>query len=380
MTTSLYQFAENVWIGHPANPVTEHNDPQIILCFGSKDLLKDKNTYPAIRKQFPEAQISMCSTAGEIYHDTVLDNTIITVALQFDKTTIHTASINIKDCESSYNAAICLADKLPQKDLNYVMIFSDGSLVNGSELVKGLNAALGKDVLITGGVAGDAANFKSTLVGLNEEPKEGEIVAIGFYGNNLLVTHGSQGGWEMFGIEKEITKSIGNVLYEIDESNALDLYKKYLGPEADNLPGSALLFPLAVTMPGSSIPVVRTILSIDETSKTMTFAGDIPKGSTLRFMKGNFDKITEAASVAAFQTVLANQQEPGFTLLVSCVGRKIILGTRIEEEVEAVSNTFNNKTLLAGFYSYGEISPFDGGGNSQLHNQTMTITSFYELS
>ncbi|UEG48668.1 FIST C-terminal domain-containing protein [Ferruginibacter lapsinanis] len=379
MRTSLYQLAENTWNEHPANNANNKNKAQLVLSFGGKEQLKDKNIYAALKEQFPVAQISMCSTAGEIYHDAVLDNAIIAIALEFEKTAIHTASINISNCACSYDAAIKLADKLPKKDLTYVMIFADGSLVNGSELVKGLNTTLDKDVLITGGIAGDAANFQSTLVGLNEQPKEGEVIAIGFYGDNLLVTHGSRGGWEMFGVEKEITKSADNVLYEIDDSNALELYKKYLGSEAENLPGAALLFPLAITVPGSSTPVVRTILSIDESNNSMTFAGDIPQGASVRFMKSNLAKLTEAAAAAAKQTMLKEYQEPAFTMLVSCVGRKIILGPRIEEEVEAVNETFNNKTLLAGFYSYGEIAPFDEGGYSQLHNQTMTITSFYEL-
>jgi hypothetical protein len=379
MLTSLHQLSENIWETHPSGSIMDNKNAQLVLCFGSKEKLKRVDIFSIIKKKFPSAEVTMCSTAGEIYHDAVLDDSLIAVAMQFNKTKIQVASVNIKDFQNSFDAATDLADKLPKEGLTYIMIFSDGSLVNGSELVKGLNAAVDKNVLITGGLAGDDANFKSTLVGLNEQPKEGEIIAIGFYGKNLVVIHGSQGGWEMFGIEKEITKSVGNVLYEINHYNALELYKKYLGPEVEHLPGSALLFPLAITVPGSSKPVVRTILSIDEDKKSMTFAGDVPQGSKLRFMRVNFDKLTAAASTAAHQTVLKDLDKPGFVLLVSCVGRKLVLGPRTDEEVEAVNDTFGNKTLLAGFYSYGEISPFNEGGNCQLHNQTMTITSFYEL-
>jgi hypothetical protein len=214
---------------------------------------------------------------------------------------------------------------------------------------------------------------------LNEEPSEGNIVMIGLYGTNLRVTHGSQGGCEMFGLEKTVTSSDGNVLLEIDHNNALDLYKKYLGPEARQLPESALLFPLAVTLPGSCKPVVRTILSIDEDRKTMIFAGDVPEGSKVRFMKANLDKVIMAAGTAAGQTLESDGTKPGFSLLISCVGRKLILGPRIEEEIEAVAEALGDQTVLAGFYSYGEIAPFDGEDTCQLHNQTMTITSFYEL-
>lgn len=379
MQTGLFQYSDKKWIINPLNKLTDTNNAQVVLCFGGKDVLKNEEIFSIVKLQFPLAEISMCSTSGEIYDNTVHDNSLVAVAFHFEKTKTFTASVNIKNFENSYDAAMNLANKLPKEDLTYILVLSDGSLVNGSELVKGLNVVKGENVLITGGLAGDGPNFRSTLVGLNQQPAEGEIVAIGFYGKEIRVTHGSQGGWDMFGIEKEITKSSGNVLFEIDKQNALELYKKYLGPDSENLPGSALLFPLSITIPGSSTPIVRTILSINEDEKSMTFAGDVPEGSRVRFMKANFDKLTEAASTAAQQTILNHDDEPDFALLISCVGRKIILGVRTEEEVEAVCNTFSQKTLVSGFYSYGEISPFNEGGSCQLHNQTMTITAFYEL-
>lgn len=377
MKVSLFQLKEDKWF---SNETTENNNCdiyQLILCFAAKEILKRENIYEIVKQKFPGANIAMCSTAGEIYKDVVLNETFVAVAFQFDKTTIASASINITNYENSYKAAEALVKKLPQQGLVNILVFSDGSKVNGSNLVNGLNDSCTKDILITGGLAGDGASFVSTLVGLNEKPVEGNIIAIGFYGDNILVSHGSQGGWEMFGLEKEVTKSNSNILYEVDNKNALDLYKKYLGPDAENLPGSALLFPLSVIIPGSSQPVVRTILSIDETNNSMTFAGDIPVGSKVRFMKGNFDKLTAAASNAAKHTIHENKK-PDFSLLISCVGRKLALGSRIDEEVEAVNELLGSNTTIAGFYSYGEISPFNEGGRCQLHNQTMTITSFYE--
>ena len=378
MKTCLFQFSEQKWVTHPSTPNCNNSDAQLVICFAGKTVLQQENIYKTIKQQFPNAEISMCSTAGEIYHDNVQDNSLVAVSFQFDKTPISTASVNISDYANSYDAAIELAGKLPNEDLKYIMVFSDGSLVNGSELVKGLCAGAGKNVLISGGLAGDDANFKSTLVGLNEQPVEGKIVVIGFYGDNISITHGSRGGWDIFGLEKRVTKSTNNILFEIENQNALDLYKKYLGPEAQNLPAAALLFPLSVIIPDTVKPVVRTILSIDEKQKTMTFAGDVPVGSKVRFMKANFDKITEAAAIAASQSLLNQPAKPTFSLLISCVGRKLILGPRTQDELVAVNKAFGGDTIMAGFYSYGEISPFNEGGNCQLHNQTMTITSFSE--
>lgn len=377
MKTTLFQLSGDNLIAQAGQQTDKA--PQLIMCFAAKDKLANPGIYAILNKKFPGAQIVMCSTAGEIFHESVQDNTLIAAAMQFDNTNIQTAAINIADYPNSYDAAWSLVKKLPLEGIVNILIFSDGSIVNGSELVKGLNDAAGNKVLITGGLAGDGANFNSTLVGLNEQPSQGNIVAVGFYGDKIAVTHGSQGGWDTFGPEREVTRSSGNKLFEIDNKNALELYIRYLGPDADQLPGSALLFPLSVTIPGSPQPVVRTILSIDKELQSMTFAGDIPEGSKVRFMKANFDKLTAAASKAALQTTLGKKGKPEFSLLVSCVGRKLILGGRIDEEVEAVIESLGDATPVAGFYSYGEISPFNDGGDCRLHNQTMTITSFYEL-
>lgn len=378
MKTALYKFSENSWEKDPKSQSVNDENVNLVLCFASKLGLLDEHIYDNFKAKFPSAEIVMSSTAGEIYQERVLDDSVIVVAMQFEKTKIESTSVNIKDYKNTYEAAISLGKTLPKGDLTYILLLADGNLVNGSELVKGLSTQADKNVLTTGGLAGDGANFESTLLGLNNQPSEGEIVAIGFYGNNLTVTHGSQGGWDIFGLKKRVTNSSSNILLELEDQNALDLYKKYLGEESKNLPGSALLFPLSVTIPGATIPVVRTILSINEEDKSMTFAGDIPVGSEVRFMKANFDKIINAASNAADQTKISNNKEPDFSLLISCVGRKLILGSRIDEEIKSVYKSFQGNTIMAGFYSYGEISPVVAGGKCQLHNQTMTITSFYE--
>lgn len=378
MKTSLYQYSEGTWAPHKLNQTDDTLSSNLVLCFSSKSRLKAPTIYEDVKAKFPKADIILCSTAGEIFQEQVCDESFTVVAMSFDTTQVYVKSVNFKDFNNTYAAGMNLAKKLPSENLSYVMVISDGSLVNGSELVKGLATQIPKNVLITGGLAGDGARFESTLVGLNQQAQEGEIVAIGFYGDKLKITHGSQGGWDIFGLEKRITNSSSNVLLELEGQNALELYKKYLGPESKNLPGSSLLFPLSVIIPGATKPVVRTILSINEEDQSMTFAGDVPVGSKVRFMKANFEKITSAAAEAAEFSKSKEKSAPDFSLLISCVGRKLVLGDKIEEEVKAVSQSFDHKTLLGGFYSYGEISPFNDGGDCQLHNQTMTITSFYE--
>lgn len=380
MKCSLKMYRDSLVETIAGDSPADDNIAQLVICMGSKAALGNPKTLSDIRKTYPNAHTAFCSTSGEIFNTEVVDDTIVATVLEFDHTPIKTALVNIASFGTSKEAALALTKALPAEGLRYIMVLADGAKVNGSELVKGFNEGTAPDVLVTGGLAGDGAAFQSTLVGLDKDPEEGNIVAIGFYGENLVISHGSMGGWESFGPERTVTNSIDNKLYEIDGKSALTLYKTYLGDESNNLPSSALLFPLSIVTPENEKPVVRTILSISEEEGSMTFAGDIPSGAKARFMKANFDKLTSAAYDAASQTMRNNSAKPVWSLLVSCVGRKIILGPRTEEEVEAVREFYGPSTLLSGFYSYGEISPLiEEPSGCAFHNQTMTITSFNEL-
>jgi len=382
MKVALSTYKDGKFTTHPNSDQPGNDSVHLVLGFGNRQLLETENLHAKLHHRYPNAQIALWSTAGEIHMESVMDNTVSVTALQMEKTSVQTASVNIRETRGdSREAGKLLAKKLGRgDDMVYVMILSDGSMVNGSQLIRGLHESLGKDVPVTGGLAGDGADFTTTLVGLNEEPVRGTIVTIAFHGKHLRVGHGSMGGWEMFGLERTVTKSQDNVLFEVDDKPVLDLYKNYLGPYAAELPGSALLFPLSVRLsPESEETVVRTILSIDEAANGMVFAGDVPEGAKVRFMKANFDRLIDAASDAAQQTFrdeLGNN--PRLAILISCVGRKIILANRIEEEVEAVRDVFGERTLLTGFYSYGEISPMSASAKCELHNQTMTITTLDE--
>jgi hypothetical protein len=350
---------------------------QLVIVFGSRILLSSPGFYEEIRNQYPKAEILMNSTSGEIIDTQVNDDTISLTAIRFDKTKFTSQSINIGDFSNSMEAGKIISDKFPHEGLSNILVISDGQMVNGSDLVTGLQSTLPKNVVVTGGLAGDGSRFQKTLVGLNEQPTEGKIIAVGFYGNNLTVSHGSMGGWDPFGPERLVTKSSANVLFELDGQPALSVYKKYLGEYSDELPGSALLFPLSVKLNDSEESVVRTILSINEDDQSLTFAGNIPVGSYARLMKANFDRLIEGASNAAMNS-LQKLEKPDLAILISCVGRKLVLNQRIEEEVEVIRDILGKTTAITGFYSYGEISPNKGFMNCELHNQTMTITTMSE--
>ncbi|WP_018127791.1 FIST signal transduction protein [Balneola vulgaris] len=369
------------WVSRKRELGFSESSATLVFMFGTVELLGDESHYNFVRSKYPNAKIVTASTSGEISDQVHDEQNILVTAIQLEKTPIEVQSLNHSEVQDSYELGAKLAKKLSDHDLNHILVVSDGQVVNGSELVKGIRSETSNSVSITGGMASDNAQFIKTLVSVDEIPSEGNVVLIGFYGENIKITYGAKGGWDEFGPHRIVTKSIGNVLYEIDGKNALEIYKRYLGDKAEELPGSALLFPLNMKLDGVDEPLVRTVLNVDDEEGTMTFAGNMIEGSTVRFMRANFDRIIEGAMDAAVQNVerFNLAKNPDLVLMVSCVGRKLVLNQRIEEEVESVVDVFGQESTYAGFFSNGEISPHSNNLTCELHNQTMTITTFTEL-
>lgn len=355
------------------------SDAQWVLVFGGTEKMREAAWLQEVKQCYPKALIMGCSTAGEICATRVRDDSLVTTAVQFEHTRVEMAHADIVQMRDSYEAGMRLAQSLARDKLTHVLVLSDGLKVNGSELAKGLRENLPQGVAVTGGLAGDGSRFQHTLVCADGVVAEGKIVAPGFYGERLKVGYGSLGGWDAFGPERLITKSSGNVLYELDGQSALGLYKSYLAEHAAGLPATALLFPLALRNGEEGCSLVRTVLGVSEEDQSMTFAGDMPEGAHARLMRANFDRLVDGASGAARASYEAlGSASPDLAILISCVGRKLVLKQRIEEEVDGVREVLGEHAVLTGFYSYGEICPHDAITGCELHNQTMTITTFSE--
>jgi hypothetical protein len=352
---------------------------QLVMIFGSPALCRNANVFEELRAAYSQAYFFGCSTSGEISGTDVSDDSLVVTAINFESSWVKGTRTNIDRMEDSFHVGRKLASQLDPEELVHVLVLSEGLCINGSELVKGLTDALPSGVSVTGGLSGDGDRFRETYVIGNNKAATNQVVALGLYGKSLKVGYGSFGGWDSFGPERLITRSTGNILYEFDGKSALELYKRYLGDHAKGLPATGLLFPLLVRSSEVENGIVRTILAVNEEEQSMTFAGDIPEGSYARLMKANFDRLVDGAIEAAKRSLEGlNGATPDLAILISCVGRKLILQQRVEEEVEGVHDILGGNTVYAGFYSYGEISPFLRGEKCELHNQTMTITAISE--
>ncbi len=361
-------------------PLPAIDSPQtLVLVFGAPSFANYHQPFIELKNKYPNSVIAGCSTAGEIFDDLILDYSLVVSIIKFEHTAIRFYATPISKAEDSYNVGKTIVTHLIEKDLSSVLIFTDGLLINGSHFIKGVNEKLNQNIVVTGGLAGDGTNFQHTWVLMDGLPQSGYVSGIGFYGDAICINYGSQGGWRPFGPIRPVTKSVNNILYELDHKPALALYKEYLGDMANDLPATGLRFPLALSNGNSDKYLVRTILAVDEKEQSLTFAGNIPTGHYAQLMYATFDSLIDGAEQAASMTqvgVKSNQEV--LAIAISCVGRRMVLEEEPGAELEATLEFLPEQTKQIGFYSYGEFSPFVKNGHCDLHNQTMTLTIIYE--
>ena len=362
-------------------PVKFTGKTRLAIVFGSVERLEAPGELDKIAAAFPGVTVVGCSTAGEISRNGVVEQRagLSVTTLDMNHTDITVERQVISSMAASAEAGAALGKALLKPDLRYVMVLSDGLKVNGAELVRGLRSALPATTVISGGLAGDDARFGRTYVVHGKELLSGQVVAVGFYGAKFTARVMSGSGWISFGMDRRVTRSEANVVYEIDGQRALDVYSAYLGDEAANLPATGLLYPLAVRLAEGDQGLIRTLLAVDREKGSLTFAGDVNQGSNVRLMHANNQQLVAGAGAAAEDAcVTTGPAATQLALLFSCVGRKLLMGTHIDMEIEEVATHLQPGAVVSGFYTYGEIGYYKDSGHCELHNQTMTVTSLTE--
>lgn len=364
------------WSASPDNEFSEKS--QLVMVFGSRSALENKILFDQITEFYPKASLAGCSTSGEILDAEFLNGSLIVTAIIFEDTRIQVIQADIESPDQSQATGEAMSQSIEKKDLIHLMVFADGLRVNGTQLISGLQKHLPSGIPITGGLAGDGEEFTKTLVCSDGPPREGQVVGVGFYGSRIKIGYGSVAGWVPFGPERLITRSEGNILYEMDGQPAIDLYRSILQEESSELSAARFFFPLEIWNDDKDPRIVRTIVGIDERKNSLMFAGDVPEGYRARLMKVNFNRLMEGAAEAGKASVIPGIESPDLAILVSCVGRQIVLKQRTFQELEAVRDILGASTPMTGFYSYGELAPISDGNRCYLHNETMTITTFSE--
>jgi hypothetical protein len=350
----------------------------LVLVFSSVKRFSEGKLQSLLKERYPAAQVVGCSTSGEISESGVFDDSIQITAILWEKVIQRVAQTKMTSMQDSYETAAGLAKQLRADSLKALLVISDGLNVNGSELLKGFQSVLG-DIPIIGGLAGDGGAFVKTLQIFNDQVSDGMVIAIGLYGDALIVSSGALGGWKPYGPPRKITKSEKNVVYEMDGKPALPLYRMYIGEAfSKGLPGTGLKFPLAIIEEGKrDVEKIRTLLAVNADNNSLTFAGNVEEGETVRLCQTNHDRLVEGAGAAASLVMDGlgenKTNQTGLAICVSCVGRKGVMAEQVVDEVKQVQQILGSKTNITGFYSYGELAPRPNTNDSVLHNQTMTI-------
>lgn len=347
----------------------------LVLVFGSVKRFGEAKLQSILKARYPTAQIIGCSTSGEITATGVYDDSLQITAILWEKTVQRVTHTKMTGMQNSFETAVTLAKQLKSDSLKAVLVYSDGLNVNGSELLEGFKSELG-ETPIMGGMAGDGFNFSKTVQLFNDTVSDGLVIAVGLYGNSLIAATGVGLGWKPYGPPRKVTKSDKNVVLELDGKPALPLYNMYIGSHsAKGLPGSGLNFPFAIIEDGKrDIEKIRTLLAIDPKNNSLTFAGNVNEGETVRFCQSTHDRLVEGAGDAAhLVSNHTNVNQTGLAICVSCVGRKGVMAELVTDEVKLVQQILGGQTAITGFYSYGEFAPRPDTNDSVLHNQTMTI-------
>ena len=370
-------FSRNLGRGLGKSLVEKLGDtPQAAWLFcapekGLKDLLGGINDALGIRN------IIGCTTDGEISSDGFRTDSAVLGGIVSDQIDFHLASVKDlgQDCE---RAGITLAAKLPE-NVNYIQLFSDGLTGNGCAILRGLESVLDKTIPVCGGTAGDAGRFRRTWQFAGNRVFSNGAVAIGFSGNFQVGT-GASSGWSPIGLAKKVTRSVDNILYELNGEPALNVYERALGKHASKLPAVGVEYPLGlVTERGAEgekdYLLLRATMSVNRKEGAISLAGEIPEGSTVHICCGDSASLLEAAKKAG-RLALADLEgrRPVMIFIYSCMARRLILGRQVEEEINCIREAVGPDLPVLGFYTYGEYGRIKKGGPNRLQNETVTVS------
>ncbi len=361
------------------DPLPHLDSPQtLVLVFGHANYLTISEPFKDILARYPNSVIAGCSTPAGILGDRVARKRLVISVTQFFDTRLQGVAIEKKESETSLELGSQVASLLKEDSLVGILTFADSTVINGSQYLQGIEQIVDNDIVITGGLSANSGGTSKNWVLKAGRAQEKVTCAIGFYGSSVNFLSSKGSGWKPFGIKRIITKSKQETIYELDGKPALRLYKNYLGKAADGLPQTGLLYPLAILSEKPEDNIVRSIMGIDEATQSISFAGDIPQGASTQLMYSTLENLIEGAEEAVDSlSTIHTHSEGVLSIVASCIGRLLVLGSDVEIEVDSVLKRLPYGTQQIGFYSAGEFATL-GKGACALHNETLTLTVIYE--
>jgi len=353
------------------NSIVDSTKTLIQLFCASVDEKEIKKIQEYFKIHFPNSTLIGSTTDGIIDGSNVYVDTKSVVSFTvFEKTVLNSALIkHISYGNNSYETGKALATKLLNKDTKVIISFADGINTNGEEYVNGISSIAPK-ITLSGGLAADNGRILKTYVFNKDEICSDGAIGVSLSSVDLNVSTNYTFDWTPIGKEMRVTKAIKNRVYEIDGISAVNIYAKYMGEElALHLPQVGIEFPLIFERDG--ISVGRAVLLKHEDG-SLTFAGNINEGDSVRFGIGSIEAILKNSDYNTRKMLDRMNYKAEAVFVYSCMARRRFMNEYISDELEMLSHLGN----ISGFFTYGEF--FHSQESNQLLNETMTILALSE--
>lgn len=343
-----------------------------------------------LKQRLPDVPTIGCSTDGELSSDGLSVDSVCLMVLSSETVRARAGAIQALS-NGSFDAGARLAGELRSETSRVLFVLPDGLTGNGSAVIRGAQEVLGPDFVIAGGTAGDRGRFKQTTQIYNGQAMTDSLPGLMLESDEPLdLGFGVMAGWKPLGIGKKVTRAEGNTVYEIEGKAALDVYTTFLGDKASQLPAIGVEYPFALVdetglvdeaglRDGESYILLRAPMVVDHDTGAVTFAAEIPQGSTIKMTRGKSVEVVEASREAASRAKERLGGDPDVVFFFSCMARKIVLGRRTNEEIRVAQEVFGADVPMAGFYTYGEIA--NCGQRRPIcrfHNETATFLAIRE--
>lgn len=326
------------------------------------------------------------SSAGIITPSGIdLNNTVAVMAISSPKIKFACAKETDLDKKDLHAAGQALARSALRKigavHRETFILFLDGLIKNGSNLVAGIKEALGISFPLIGGSSSDDLKFAKTYQFFNQESLTNSAVGA-LLGGDAVIAIAVRHGWKPLGKPRIITSSAGNIIKTIDDKPAITLYEEYFGKNNPEIRSGRLMhisirYPLGIYLEGEKEYLLRNALWADKDG-SLICQGDMPQSVSIKLMMGTKESALKATAQAAesIKEMFIKPDLLKFALVFDSFSRNRLLGRNAKDEIEVIKNVLGEDIPFIGFYSYGEHAPLsalDYRGQAHFHNESIAI-------
>ncbi len=227
---------------------------------------------------------------------------------------------------------------------------------------------------IVGGLAADDYLMQSSYIYVNREVISDALVVLAAYGDLRFSIHVGN-SLQAIGRSGRIEAIEGTQLHRVDGISAKDFIERETGRAVLQTDRGTLSL-LVCDVEDSEEKSLRSIIpDLLDTGGSLGLFGGIPRGHSVQVCVAQpEDMVAEVHAIA--KAASASGKGAAAALVISCSGRKVLLGAQIKHETSALTQAFAPDLPLAGFTSFGEIAPLrraDGYTCNLFHNMTYVL-------